>query len=271
MYAAAAIDAIVDEDADRLLELVNEYRLSAPVCQGRRLPASGPLAPDARLAKVNLDAKPLTDALKKTGYAAAYAQVITLQGPQTPESAMIQLRDRYCSAVLNPALSDAAVVHADSTWSVVLAQPLLSPDLGDWRAAGKKTLELVNAARRQPRNCGKRHFDAARRVEWNEQLAAAALAHSRNMAQHGYFEHRGQDGSGVGDRADREGYRWRHIGENIATGQGSAHQVVAGWLASPPHCANIMNPLFTEMGAAYATSANSKAGIYWTQVFGAGR
>jgi uncharacterized protein YkwD len=271
MCAAWSIDAIADEGADRLLELINEYRTSAPVCEGRRMPPSGPLAPDARLAKANLDTQPLTDALKKAGYAAAYARVVALQGPRTAESAMKLLRDRYCSAVLNPDLSDAAVLHADSTWSVVLAQPLLSPDLGDWRAAGKRTLELVNAARRQPRNCGKRHFEAARRVEWNERLAAAALAHSRNMAQRGYFGHRGRDGSEVGDRADRVGYRWRHIGENIATGQGSAHQVVAGWLASPPHCANIMDPLFTEMGAAYATSAHSKTGIYWTQVFGAPR
>jgi len=67
------------------------------------------------------------------------------------------------------------------------------------------------------------------------------------------------------------GYRWQQIGENIAAGQGSAEQVVAGWLASPGHCANIMNPGFTEMGAAYATSEGGAAGSYWTQVFGTPR
>lgn len=55
--------------------------------------------------------------------------------------------------------------------------------------------------------------------------------------------------------------------ENIAAGQGSARQVMAGWLASPGHCANIMNGSFTEMAAAYAIDRSSAATIYWTQVF----
>ncbi|EGH49761.1 Allergen V5/Tpx-1 related protein, partial [Pseudomonas syringae pv. pisi str. 1704B] len=29
------------------------------------------------------------------------------------------------------------------------------------------------------------------------------------------------------------------------------------WLASPGHCANLMNPMFTEVGAAYATATNA--------------
>ena len=46
---------------------------------------------------------------------------------------------------------------------------------------------------------------------------------------------------------------------------------MAGWLASPGHCSNIMNPDFTEMGAAYAIDKSSAAGSYWTQVFGTPR
>ena len=42
-----------------------------------------------------------------------------------------------------------------------------------------------------------------------------------------------------------------------------------GWLASPGHCANLMNPMFTQVGAAYGTNARSHAGVYWTMVFGA--
>jgi len=44
-------------------------------------------------------------------------------------------------------------------------------------------------------------------------------------------------------------------------------QAVSGGLASPSYCANIMNPHFTEMGAAYAGNPESDAAIYWTQVF----
>jgi len=46
---------------------------------------------------------------------------------------------------------------------------------------------------------------------------------------------------------------------------------MAGWLASPGHCSNIMNPDFSEMGAAYAIEENSAAVSYWTQAFGTPR
>ena len=46
---------------------------------------------------------------------------------------------------------------------------------------------------------------------------------------------------------------------------------MAGWLASPTHCANVMNPDFTQMGAAYAVELQAETVIYWTQVLGAPR
>ncbi len=52
------------------------------------------------------------------------------------------------------------------------------------------------------------------------------------------------------------------MGENIASGQESADEVVDGWMASPGHCANIMDPNFTEIGVGYYD------GDIWTQVFG---
>jgi uncharacterized protein YkwD len=76
----------------------------------------------------------------------------------------------------------------------------------------------------------------------------------------------------VGERAHLAGYRWRRIGENIASGQGSPQAAVEGWLDSPGHCANTMHPGFTEMGAAYAINPASETGtVYWTQAFGAPR
>jgi uncharacterized protein YkwD len=58
------------------------------------------------------------------------------------------------------------------------------------------------------------------------------------------------------------------MGENIAAGQRSPEDAVAGWIKSPDHCANLMNPVFTEMGAALAVNARSELGMYWTQEFG---
>ena len=88
------------------------------------------------------------------------------------------------------------------------------------------------------------------------------------MGQHRYFSHAGRDGRDVGARARSTGYDWRRVGENIASGQASAAEAVAGWLESPGHCANLMNPAFTEMGAAYALREGPRPAAYWTQVFG---
>ena len=50
--------------------------------------------------------------------------------------------------------------------------------------------------------------------------------------------------------------------ENVAMGQQNEEEVMKSWLSSPGHCANIMNPNVTEVGAAHS-------GDYWTQLFAA--
>lgn len=135
------------------------------------------------------------------------------------------------------------------------------------QAAGQRILDLVNEARATPRNCGKNRLNAAQPVRWNSALADASRQHSEEMARYNYFSHRGRDGSNPGDRVKRAGYRYRSMGENIAAGQRSPEDAVAGWIRSPDHCANLMNPEFTEMGAALAVNAGSVLGLFWTQEF----
>jgi uncharacterized protein YkwD len=106
-------------------------------------------------------------------------------------------------------------------------------------------------------------------MTWNAILASAAEAHSRDMANHNYFDHTDSDGHTPGDRAELAGYGGTQVDENIAAGQDSTRKVVEGWLSSPEQCANLMNPQINELGAAYATDPKSDAGIYWTVMFGA--
>lgn len=261
------------QDADPLVQLINEYRSSRQTCDGKRTAAAGPLAPEERLARADVGSSSgsLQEALQRVGYTAARVQFVVLTGPDNARSAMAALKNGYCAVLTNPSFSDIGVSRRDSRWQIVFAHPLLSPDLGDWREAGKAVLSLVNSARAQPRTCGERRFTRAPPVEWNAKLGSTALAHSRDMAKRNYFAHAGKGGSTVGDRVARQKYKWRRIGENIATGQGSPRQVVAGWLASPHHCMNIMEGAFTEMGAAYAVNPASATKIYWTQVFGTPR
>lgn len=260
------------QERSELVDLINAYRTAPQTCDGRRAPAAGPLAPDAALASVRIGSGgDVRSALKARGYLAARALAIRVSGPATPSEAMRFMQQRYCRSLLSSQYAEIGISRDKDTWHIVLAQPLLASNLGDWREAGKEILRLTNAARAEPRTCGGRRFEAAPPLAWTTELAAAALVHSRDMANRNYFDHRGKDGSHVGGRATREGYVWRRVGENIAAGQGSPEQVVSGWLSSPHHCGNVMNPDFAEMGAAFAMNPASDNTIYWTQVFGTPR
>lgn len=158
-----------------------------------------------------------------------------------------------------------AIVHAHGGQALIERMPA---DVDDWRVAGRQVLELVNAARSEPRSCGTRRFDAAGPLAWNQALGVAALAHSRDMAQRDYFSHEDPQGRRMDDRAAAAGYHWQRLGENIAAGMRSPQRVVSGWISSPHHCKNLMDPRFTEMGAAYAVDPEITAMTYWTQVLG---
>ena len=106
----------------------------------------------------------------------------------------------------------------------------------------------------------------------NSALQATAQLQSVNMAEQDFFSHTGQDGLMAWERALIEGYNYQTIGENIAAGQLTPEEVVQGWVNSPGHLANILNPRFTEIGVGYQYLQNDTGVInyhhYWTQVFG---
>ncbi len=269
---AAALPATA-APADELVSLINAYRAAPGSCEGRDAGRAPALTRSAALARVQvLPGTFLEHAIERAGYGAEHAEAIELSGYPDAPAAMAAVRGRYCRALLDARFQDIGVAHSGSEWRIVLATPApppMSVRYPDWREAGKAVLEAVNAARATARDCGERAFPAAPPLAWNAQLAEAALAHSRDMAQHRFFRHRGRDGSEVGQRATRAGYAWRTVGENIASGIDSPEETVQGWLESPGHCANIMNQAFTEMGAAYAVSPTSARQVsYWTQVLG---
>lgn len=257
---------------DELLSLINDYRADPPACEGRQRDPVTPLAPEPALVDLNMDGgRQLNEALRSADFKAARVELLQLSGPTDASAAMRFAAQRNCRALLNPNYTVAGVSRDGSDWQIVLARPQLDPSLGDWQEAGQQVLKLTNDARAEGRRCGNQRFEAASALAWNEMLGATALAHSKDMAERSTLSHAGGDGSTVGARAKQQGYAWQSIGENVATGQGSPQQVVNGWLSSPGHCANLMNPAFSEMGAAYATNPESDTTIYWTQVFAAPR
>ena len=138
-------------------------------------------------------------------------------------------------------------------------------------SARLRILELVNESRASGQYCADEWFPAAPPLSWNDRLEQTAIRHSQDMAEHNIFSHTGTDGSSVSDRATESGYSWSRIGENIAAGQTSAEQAIDGWLASPGHCRNIMEPAFTDMSVACSANPSTEFGSYWTQVLGTQR
>lgn len=176
---------------------------------------------------------------------------------------------RFCGPLADPRLRYIGV-HDDGgsgLW-IIVAQPLATPPARDAAAVSRLVLALTNRARAHARSCGWRRFPPAPPLALSAALTRAARAHSRDMAAHDFFSHAGSDGSDPGERVTRAGYRWRRVGENIASGIGAPRQAVAGWLASPEHCANIMTAGFRQMGIAFAVNRSNPQVIDWTEDFG---
>ncbi|MGQ0428979.1 MAG: CAP domain-containing protein [Gammaproteobacteria bacterium] len=207
--------------------------------------------------------------MKAAGYRALQSAMLEVRGGDAAIART--LAGRGCKDIADPAYREFGIAtRGKGTW-IVLATPFEPPAARDAEAVGRRVFELVNKARSQPRSCGRKDFGAAAPLAPSEALRRAALAHAADMAARGVLHHSGHDGTTPAERVTRAGYRWRFTGENIAAGQPTPEQVVAGWLESPRHCANIMDPDFTEMGVAFAFESGSDKGIYWTQVFAAPR
>ncbi|TVR44692.1 MAG: CAP domain-containing protein [Planctomycetota bacterium] len=104
-------------------------------------------------------------------------------------------------------------------------------------------------------------------LRWHRKLEIASLKHADDMLANDYFSHTGLDGSTPGMRVSRENYNFITVGENIAMGYTSITAVMNAWMNSPGHRANILNPDYTEMGAAVVTSQVPGMLPRWVQKF----
>ncbi len=130
-------------------------------------------------------------------------------------------------------------------------------------------LVIVNEARAAGASCGGQAFGATGPLTMNPALRCAARVHSKDMADRAFFDHTNPDGEDPFVRMERAGYSYFTAGENIAAGQPTPSDVMQGWMDSPGHCRNIMNPDFAEIGIG---TFESEGGVYrylWTQTFGA--
>jgi len=99
-------------------------------------------------------------------------------------------------------------------------------------------------------------------------LAIAARNHTLDMVCNNFVSHTGSNGSYFGTRLNLAGFSYSSAAENVAAGYGSPADVVAGWMGSDGHRANILNASFTHIGVGYASLASSTYKDYWTAEFG---
>jgi uncharacterized protein YkwD len=131
-----------------------------------------------------------------------------------------------------------------------------------------ETLRRVNAARAAGQQCGWRRMPPAPPLRWNGNLQAAATGHSQDMARRNYFDHRSPEGRTVSERVRARHYPWKWVGENLAGGDRNIASAVQGWIDSPSHCENMMNPRFVDVAVACVGNPRSQWGTYWTMVLG---
>ena len=103
----------------------------------------------------------------------------------------------------------------------------------------------------------------------NNKLSAASKVHADDLALHGNISHTGSDGSGHGERVQRQGYDFSIAAENVATGQKNWKSVFKAWQDSPGHNENLLRPDVTDFGIALVYEPKTMYQTYWSMVVAA--
>ena len=193
--------------------------------------------------------------------AAATAVALALVGLQPVDTAATPTTQDARVGGVADAASTPIVPARVATVRTPVAVPAPSADPADQPASTGsvspelEVLALVNAERTAA-GCSA--------VSWDEALANVARVHSADMAARDFFDHTNPDGLGPFDRAAAAGVTAN--AENIAAGQQTAADVMASWMSSPGHRANILNCGLTRLGV--GVGYGGSYGITWTQLFG---
>lgn len=118
------------------------------------------------------------------------------------------------------------------------------------------------------RECANR--ERARRgiapLEYDAALAKAARVQARDMSHHRYVGHTDRSGRSPDERVALFTQRFgQAIGENAAGLYASAKATCRGWMTSPGHRRNILDPQYTHIGTSWSTASRFNAAV---QVFG---
>lgn len=147
----------------------------------------------------------------------------------------------------NPQITNASMIYPGQTLKI--------PNL-DVKTTESRVIDLVNIQRS---NAGLQPLKA------NWQVSRVARYKSQDMINKGYFSHISPTYGSPFTMMESFGIQFSAAGENIAMGQTTAEAVMNGWMNSPGHRSNILNPTYTEIGVGLAKDSAGRC--YWTQMF----
>lgn len=149
------------------------------------------------------------------------------------------------------------ITHTITVTEPALDQPSSLPE--NWR---EQMLDAVNY---------ERNLVGLAPVRMCASLQKAAQRFAKYEATEDFYAHIGPDGSNPGSRVSEAGYRsWSIVGENLHKGPDSVSEAMAGWVASPGHYENLVDPAFTHAGFGYAEGTAGPWPRFWVQNFGDG-
>jgi uncharacterized protein YkwD len=263
--------------SQRLLTAVNEARAEAGVAPAQLDPV---LSEVARAQAEEIAARPRSERLSESAsfdrllaergiadYRRTWKRVDLSKNAEGPAAQAALDRWRASPSAWRAALDGDltrlgfGVAESRDGWAVLviaLAQPLeRAPEaLSRWE---KRIAREVNRVR---------HDHGLLPLLWRDDLASVAREHSRAMAEDGFMGHVDTAGRRPADRVRAAGIDFRRIGENVATNKGTEdppRTAVEGWMTSPGHRRQILDPDFVETGVGIAVGDD---GTYaFTQLF----
>ncbi|MGD8189683.1 SafA/ExsA family spore coat assembly protein [Brevibacillus ginsengisoli] len=99
----------------------------------------------------------------------------------------------------------------------------------------------------------------------NWEVSRVARYKSIDMRDKNYFDHTSPTYGTPFTMLQSFGVSFQAAGENIAAGQPTAQAVMNGWMNSPGHRQNILNPTYSQIGVGMAQGGSY--GYYWSQMF----
>lgn len=200
----------------------------------------------------NFDKSWMSDALRQTGYNAQSSQILIRVNERSKDSFLQNLRttiDGKAFLEINEhgkmGYAYYGPEQANQHANLISLRVMITAD-----PTKKVGISWANDLQKHVNKFRKQY--GLPKLKINILLSRAAQLHADDMAIRDYVEHINLSGKGPGYRAQRQGYRYQVLLENLAAGQTSPKEVVEAWKKSKDgHREAMLNSKVTEVGFGY--------------------